>query len=146
MGTVATPLGVLAGTGTVTAATTAATSGNGDIYLTAAGPLRLGQVTTAAGAAQTVNVSTTGLNNALTLAASSATSDNWTLNSSGAIAFSGPTTLTAATAAPTAVGAITSSTTTTDIDTSAANGPIALDGATWGPPPIPWNSIPAAAL
>ena len=74
-----------------------------------------------------------GAGHNLTLMASDATSDNWTLNSAGAIAFSGNTTLAAESAATlTAAGAITGGTAATAIDTSAANGSIVLNGASIG--------------
>ena len=95
--------------------------------------MSLGQVTTAAGSAQTVDINTTGAaSNNLMLVASSSTNDNWTLNSAGGIAFNGNTSLTAASASLTAAGAITGGTATTAINTSAANGPIVLDGASLG--------------
>ncbi|MDX1947209.1 MAG: hypothetical protein SFU86_17545 [Pirellulaceae bacterium] len=118
---------VLAGAGTVTAATSAA---GGDVFLASAGPLNLGAITTAAGTTQAIEITTTGATGNVTFVAASASSinDDWKISASGGIGFSGATTLTAASIDFIAAGAITSGSASNDIDTSAANGNIRLTG------------------
>ncbi len=122
------PIFVSAGAAGDVSATTSGASG--DIYLTSVGPLRLNAISTDAATSQTVSLATTGGD--FTIAAASTTNDNWILNSSANIAFSGPGSLSAASANLTATGQITSGTANIDIDTAAFNGPITLSAASIG--------------
>jgi hypothetical protein len=85
IGSSTTPIGVTMGTGELSLATASATSGQGNIFITAASALRLDTVTTSGANSHTVAITTTGAGNHLTTTVGLTGNDNWTLTSGGNI-------------------------------------------------------------
>jgi trimeric autotransporter adhesin len=119
IGALAARLAVRAGTGQVTATTTAT---GGDVFLRGNGDLHLGTISTDAANEQAINILATA---DLFLEATSDTNDFWTLNAEGNIQFVGVTTIFAREVRATADGAILSGD-GVDFNTSAFNGRIEL--------------------
>ncbi|HZN32949.1 MAG TPA: hypothetical protein VFB80_03990, partial [Pirellulaceae bacterium] len=104
IGTSANRIGVQAGTGLVTATTTSNTATDG-VFLASTGRLSLGAIATGT-AIQSVNLTTSGTTPDVDISAVNSGNDNWTINSAGAIAFSGLGSLAANSLALTAASAI----------------------------------------
>lgn len=85
IGSSTTPIGVTMGTGELSLATASNTSGQGNIFITAASALRLGTVSTSGANAHTVAITTTGAGNHLSTTVGLTGNDNWTLTSGGNI-------------------------------------------------------------
>jgi hypothetical protein len=119
IGALAARLAVRAGSGQVTATTTAT---SGDVYLRGNGDLHLGTISTDGAEGQDINI--LAMAN-LFLEATSDTNDAWTLNAEGNIQFVGVTTIFARQIQATADGAMLGGD-GVDLDTSAFNGRIAL--------------------